>query len=110
MDIQLVTARGIRFSVKRDGQEVGHAYLYVLCNDLHDVPFGLLEDVKVEESWRGHGVGNELLLAILDYARRERCYKLIATSRNDGSRDHVHEWYVRLGFKSYGTEFRLDLT
>ncbi|MCA9360149.1 GNAT family N-acetyltransferase [Candidatus Nomurabacteria bacterium] len=102
-----VYTKGIRFSVLRDGKEVGRAYLYMLNNDLHNRPFGLLEDVFVDSSYRGEGIAKELLEAVLKKAE-ENCYKLIATSRNDGTRSTVHEWYIRLGFNDYGTEFRLN--
>lgn len=105
---QEITARGIRFSINRGGVEVARAYLYILTNDLHDSPFGLLEDVSVREDYQGKGIGNELVTAIIERAQRERCYKLLATSRNDGSRQTVHSWYLRLGFKDYGTEFRMN--
>lgn len=108
MDIRDVTAKGIRFAVTRQGEEVGHAYLYVMHNDLHEEPFGLLEDVQVLPAHQGAGIGGELLAAVLERARAERCYKLLATSRNDGTRQSVHDWYLRLGFRDYGTEFRMD--
>lgn len=101
-----LAAKGIRFSVEKDGREVGRAYLYLLRNDLHTQPFGLLEDVFVELDYRGAGVAKELLEAVMAEAKRS-CYKLIATSRNDGTRTAVHEWYTRLGFMNYGTEFRI---
>jgi len=47
VDRQDRTASGIRFSVNEDGREIARAYLYVMTNDLHDAPFGLLEDVFV---------------------------------------------------------------
>ena len=102
-----VTANGYRFSVTRRGNEVGHAYLYLLKNDLHIRPFGFLEDVYVDSNYRGEGIAKELLEAVLDEAQK-RCYKLIATSRNCGTRQVVHKWYIRLGFKNYGTEFRMN--
>lgn len=107
MNVQTFNANGMRFSVERGGREVGRAYLYLLKNDLHPQPFGLLEDVFVESNYRGVGVASELLEAVMTEARRS-CYKLIATSRNDGTRTAVHEWYTRLGFVDYGTEFRIN--
>jgi GNAT superfamily N-acetyltransferase len=103
-----VKARGIRFSVSNDGKEVGHAYLYVLKNDLHEVPFGLLEDVWVDEAERSFGLASGLVRAVISRARVEHCYKLVATSRNDGTRQAIHDWYLRLGFQDYGTEFRMN--
>ncbi len=109
MQEEHVNARGIRFSVGRRGVEIGHAYLYILTNEDHVGPFGLVEDVFVSESHRGDGTGRELLVAVIARAKVEKCYKLIATSRDDGTRQVVHEWYPRLGFQKYGVEFRMDL-
>jgi len=48
MDIMgaYVDSYGIKFFVEENGKELGRAYLYVLRNDLHERPFGLLEDAK----------------------------------------------------------------
>lgn len=100
-------ARGIRFSISGANGEVARAYLYVMTNDLHAEPFGLLEDVYVDESQRGSGLGTALVREVIAAAREAGCYKLIATSR--ASRQRVHELYERLGFASYGLEFRLSL-
>jgi GNAT superfamily N-acetyltransferase len=99
-------ARGIRFSVSSAGREVARAYLYVMHNDLHSAPFGLLEDVHVEQSERGKGLGTELVKEVIRAARESGCYKLIATSRT--SRPKVHALYQRLGFENHGLEFRID--
>jgi len=100
-------AKGIRFSVSRNGAEVARAYLYVMHNDLHEEPFGLLEDVYVEESERGSGMGTALVKEVIAAASEIGCYKLLATSR--ASRPKVHALYERLGFENYGLEFRMNL-
>ena len=100
-------ARGIRFSIRGAEREVARAYLYVMTNDLHAEPFGLLEDVFVDESQRGSGLGTALVQEVIAAAREAGCYKLIATSR--ASRPKVHELYERLGFENYGIEFRMSL-
>jgi len=100
------TAKGIRFSILGNGRELARAYLYVMTNDLHDAPFGLLEDVYVDESQRGNGLGTALVKEIVSAARDAGCYKLIATSRT--SRPKVHELYERLGFEKHGVEFRMN--
>ena len=98
---------GIRFSVQDDsGKEVAHAFLYLMHNDLHDEPFGLLEDVEVDESMRGQGIGTKLVNTVIETAREKKCYKLIATSRH--SRPKVHELYKRIGFEDHGLEFRMN--
>jgi GNAT superfamily N-acetyltransferase len=106
MERQEQSARGIRFSIRRDGGEVARAYLYLMTNDLHAAPFGLMEDVHVAESERGGGLGTALVNQVIAAAREAGCYKLIATSR--ASRPKVHALYERLGFTSHGLEFRMD--
>lgn len=100
------TAEGIRFSIPSPTGESARAYLYLMHNDLHTEPFGLLEDVYVEESKRGSGIGSSLVQEVIAAAREAGCYKLIATSRH--SRPLVHDLYRELGFKDHGLEFRLD--
>lgn len=96
----------VKFTVEEHEKEVGRASLYVLFNDLHEEPYGLLEDVFVEEAHRGKGYGRELVHAVIDEAKKRKCYKLIATSRE--SRTEVHAMYEKYGMKKYGREFRMD--
>jgi GNAT superfamily N-acetyltransferase len=108
MDIEKVAAKcqGTRLFIARDGKEVARAHLFLMWNSLHDEPFGLLEDVYVDESLRGQKLGTEIVNAVIAEAKARGCYKLIATSRY--TRPRVHELYVRLGFKDHGKEFRMD--
>lgn len=109
---------GIRLSCRKTGgnrktsfaianREVGRAYLYVLKNDLHQEPFGLIEDVFVNEDYRGKGIMKDLVRRALKIAANHNCYKVIATSRHE--RQKVHEYYKKLGFAEYGIEFRMNL-
>ena len=107
IDRRIQTAHGIRFSISGGDGEIARAYLYVMRNDFHDAPFGLLEDVYVDESQRGGGLGTRLVQEVIAAAREAGCYKLIATSRT--SRPKVHELYQRLGFENHGVEFRMNL-
>ncbi len=108
MDIQkrTVSASGVKLFVMSEGKEVARAYLYLMRNDLHDAPFGFMEDVFVDESLRGQGVGSRIVHELIAEAKRLGCYKLIATSRHE--RPAVHDLYRRLGFYDRGTEFRID--
>ncbi|MFA5076624.1 MAG: GNAT family N-acetyltransferase [Patescibacteria group bacterium] len=103
---QKITAEGVKFFIEADGKEVGRAHLYIMKNALHPEPFGLMEDVFVDESLRGQGMGTELVKQLIAKAKELGCYKLVATSRH--SRPKVHELYERLGFKNHGSEFRID--
>lgn len=81
----------------------------LIRNDLHDAPYGLLEDLYVEAQARGQGVGRVLHDAVLRKARECGCYKLIGTSRDDGTRDAVHTMYERWGYARHGIEFRMEV-
>ncbi len=100
-----IKTNGIRFSIE-DKKEIAHAYLYIIKNDLHERPYGLIEDVFVDESFRGKGYATELLKELIEEAKKLGCYKLIATSRR--SRQYVHKLYRKLGFEDYGIEFRMN--
>ena len=100
-------SKGIKIILEKEGQTVARAFLYVLYNDLHQEPFGFMEDVWVEEEMRSQGLGTKIVKEIIKEARGRKCYKLITTSRY--SMPRVHKLYQRLGFKDYGKEFRMDL-
>ncbi len=97
----------IKLVAKEDGKILGRAYLYIMFNSLHEEPFGFLEDVFVEEGNRGKGVGTKLVNEVIEEAKRQNCYKIICTSRYTSTK--VHDLYMKLGFKDYGKEFRMDL-
>jgi len=101
-----IKASGIKFYVEQEGVEVARAYLYLLKNDLHEQPFGFMEDVFVSDGLRGQGVGSELVQALVEEAKVQGCYKLICTSRH--SKPKVHGLYERLGFTNHGLEFRIN--
>ena len=63
------------------------------------IPTGIrawIEDVVVDESARGHGVGEALNLAALDEAKRRGAITVELTSRP--SREAANRLYLRLGF------------
>jgi GNAT superfamily N-acetyltransferase len=106
MKIRGVKGSGIKVFIKDGEKEIARAYLYILHNGLHEEPFGLLEDVYVDENFRGKGLGTNVVNKIIELARKNKCYKLIATSRH--SRPKVHELYRKIGFEDWGREFRMD--
>ena len=106
MEIKEVKGKGIKVFIKDGEKEIARAYLYILYNGLHEEPFGLLEDVYVDENFRGKGLGTRVVNKVIELARKNKCYKLIATSRH--SRPKIHELYRKIGFEDWGREFRMD--
>ena len=98
---------GVRITATEKDKEIGRVWLYVLHNNLHKEPYGLLEDVFVEEEHRGKGVGKKLVQEAIEEAKKIGCYKLIANARS--SKEIVCAWYQKFGFKQHGVEFRMNL-
>jgi len=89
-----------------DGKFIGRVSLFLIFNDLHKQPYGLLEDVFVEEEFRSDGYGTKLLKEAIEVAKEKGCYKLIGQSRH--FKQKVHDFYLKLGFKDWGKNFRMD--
>src|SRR3989344_8309883 len=109
MDIkkQQINASGIKILGVENSKTVGRAFLYLLKNDLHEQPFGFLEDVFVEEAFRGRGIGSKLVEAVIAEAKSQGCYKLICTAGQ--SKPAIHAFYEKFGFNKWGSEFRMDM-
>ena len=102
-----VKSYGIKFFVEKGNKEVARAFLYVMNNGLKKEPFGFLEDLFVDESLRGQGIGTDLLNMVIAEAKKIGCYKLVGTSRYE--RESVHKMYEKMGFEKFGVEFKMYL-
>jgi ribosomal protein S18 acetylase RimI-like enzyme len=95
------------FVAREDGKAVGALTLAVFR-----IPTGLrgwIEDVVVDESARGTGVGEALTLAAIDESRRRGVRSLDLTTRP--TREAANRLYARLGFERRETNvyrFSLD--
>ena len=72
-----------------DGRLIGRASLFLIFNDLHEYPYGLLEDVFVEEEFRSGGYGTKLMQEIISLTQEKKCCKLMTQSHY--SKPHIHE-------------------
>ena len=87
------------FVARLDGRIVGSLTLATFR-----IPTGVrawIEDVVVDESARGHGVGEALNLAALDRAREAGAITVELTSRP--SREAANRLYQRMGFVTRDT-------
>lgn len=97
----------VKINLEEDGKVMGWAYLYVIFQDRHPEPYGLMENVYINSEYRSQGLGNKLVDLIIAEAKERGCYKLIGTSKM--SKPEVHSFYERHGFDKMGYEFRMDL-
>lgn len=109
MEITKSESKGsvIKFTANDNGKTVGWALLYIIQNDRHDEPYGLLENVFVEKEFRSKGIGRQLVEMAIAEAKSRGCYKLLGTSRH--SNTAAHKFYEKFGFQNWGVEFRMDL-
>ena len=99
-----------RLLVARDA-DAGGAIVGTLTLAMFRIPTGLrawIEDVVVDESGRGRGVGEALNRRALDLARDAGAKTVDLTSRP--SREAANRLYQRLGFEPRGTNvYRYEL-
>ena len=107
LNIQDNESKYKKITLQNNNQVIGRIFLYLIKNNLHKRPCAFIEDLYVEKEFRGQGLGSKLLNKALELAREESCYKVICTSRY--SREKVHKFFQKFGFKDYGKEFRLDI-
>jgi len=103
---ETIPAQGIKLIICENKKEVARAFIYLLKNDQHEKPFALLEDVYVDETKRGKGLGTQIVKEAIKEAKEHDCYKLICTSRYE--KPQVHTLYKKMGFEEHGKEFRID--
>ena len=87
---------------------VGSFALLVMDNLGHlGAPSAIVEDVVVDPTLQGRGVGREMMQFALERAREKRCYKLTLSS--NAKRREAHAFYESLGFERHGFSFRVEL-
>jgi len=95
----VANSESVLFAAVADGAVVGSLTLA-----LYRIPTGVkawIEDVVVDESARGMGVGEALNRAAIDEAARRGAKNVSLTSRS--SREAANRLYQRLGFEPYET-------
>ena len=96
----------VKCEVRGAGKKIAWAYLYIIFQDRHAEPYGLIENLYVERAYRGRGLGSALVGRLIAEAKKRNCYKIIGTSKmkNIGA----HRLYKKSGFAKMGYEFRMD--
>ena len=54
---QELNNKSIKLTIKENNLEIARANIYLIYNNLHNKPYSLLEDVFVNELFRGKGYG-----------------------------------------------------
>ncbi|OGG50123.1 hypothetical protein A2763_01100 [Candidatus Kaiserbacteria bacterium RIFCSPHIGHO2_01_FULL_54_36] len=98
-DLDTIASSAI-FVVAREGSKViGMATAYLFRK--FGKTIGYVEDVVVNETYRGQGIGTKLMERIVDEARNDQVFYLYLTSRE--GRTAANAIYQKLGFEKRET-------
>ncbi len=99
-------ANAVLFVAKDGDKIIGSASLYKM-RKLGRFG-GYVEDVVVDDAYRGQGLGKQLMTAVIDAAKEAGLGYLYLTSRPDPDRVAAQRLYTKLGFEPVETDvFRL---
>ncbi|MDF2679751.1 MAG: N-acetyltransferase [Brevibacillus sp.] len=98
-------------AVACEGERVVGSAMGIVCHDLcgNGRPFMLIENVVVDPSSRGKGIGRELMTDLERFGREQRCKYVILVS--EAERTDSHHFYESLGYpagEEMGFKKRLD--
>ena len=92
------------FVVILDDKVVGSTTLLIEPKFIHQGgKVGHIEDVVIAKEVQGSGIGEKLINFILDYAKKNDCYKTILDCSDD-----VKPFYEKIGFKKHSNCMRFD--
>ena len=87
-----------------DGKVVGSTTMLIEPKFIHNGgKVAHIEDVVVTKEYQGKGIGEKLIRSLLDYAKKNDCYKTILDSNDD-----VKPFYEKIGFKKHSNCMRFD--
>lgn len=64
---------------------------------------GHIEDVVIAKEFQGSGIGEKLINFVLEYAKKNDCYKTILDCSDD-----LKPFYEKIGFKKHSNCMRFD--
>lgn len=105
--VELLLKQGSMLVARSEEEKiVGMASLYRM--DRLDRTIGRVEDVVVDASTRGQGVGRGLMEGLIEEAKKQGISRLFLTSRPE--RVEANQLYQKVGFIKYETNpYKMDL-
>jgi glucosamine-phosphate N-acetyltransferase len=90
-----------------DGEIVGFASLSMKSSLWQEALLANLDELVVDEAWRGRGIGGALIDYVVEIARKTGCSRLELDSAFH--RTDAHEFYERRGFEKRAFLFTMAL-
>ena len=83
---------------------VGTAAIFIEQKFIHSGgKVGHIEDVSIRKKFQDKGVGQKIVKALLEYAKKKGCYKTILDCTDD-----LVSFYEKIGFKRHSNSMRFD--
>jgi glucosamine-phosphate N-acetyltransferase len=93
------------YVIEYENKIIGSATLYLQLKFHNDFEkAGLIEEVIINEKFRGKGLGKKLINYIINEAKKNNCYKIVLNAEQKNA-----EFYSKLGFINKGIEFKMYL-
>lgn len=91
--------------VAEQGTRIVGSYAFLVMHNLGHLgaPSAIVEDVVVDPTLHGQGIGQAMMRHAMDEARTAGCYKLMLSS--NAKRSRAHAFYEQLGFERHGVSF-----
>jgi len=87
-----------------DSKVVGTATIFIEQKFIHDGgKVGHIEDVAIRKNYKDKGIGQKIVKALLEYAKKKGCYKTILDCTDD-----LIPFYEKIGFKRHSNSMRFD--
>ena len=87
-----------------DDKVIGSTTLLIEPKFIHQGgKVGHIEDVVISKELQGSGIGEKLINFVLDFAKKNDCYKTILDCSDD-----VKPFYEKIGFKKHSNGMRFD--
>jgi len=85
------------FIAKKDGDILAACYICIIPNLTHNgKSIGYIENVITDENHRRKGIGKKLIEMAIEYAKENKCYKVVLQSGI--KRTEAHKFYENIGF------------
>ena len=91
-----------------DGDEIVGVLFSEFRNKFYDYKKRLyIEDLIVDEKYRGKGIGEKMLLGLVEYAKNNNCGSIELTSVLEN--EAAHRFYEKNNFKKHSYKFKQSI-
>jgi GNAT superfamily N-acetyltransferase len=88
----------ILIAVTKIGEIIGYCGMQIISYFFLAGPECYISELFIKETWRGHGVGRQLMNHAQEFAKKNQCSRLSLLNNRDRD-SYKRQFYVKMGFK-----------